>query len=90
MPELRTSALCDDTTIYKYLSEGLTLNSVVSGNLSIHGTGASHWLAGIDIDSFKQGNNTVGERVALAAASIGANVLSPVGTSYASPVADRE
>lgn len=40
MPELRTSALFDDTTIYKNPSEGKP------GNLTVHGTGASNWLAG--------------------------------------------
>ncbi|KAK1923970.1 hypothetical protein DB88DRAFT_510350 [Papiliotrema laurentii] len=79
-PSLRTSALCDDTTLYKPLSEGQ------DGNLTTHGVGASNWLAGIDIDSFE--GETVGERVARAAHSIKADFLSPVATSYASPVAD--
>jgi hypothetical protein len=72
-PSLRTSALCDDTTLYKPLSEGQ------DGNLTTHGVGASNWLAGIDIDSFE--GETVGERVARAAHSIKADFLSPVATS---------
>jgi GH25 family lysozyme M1 (1,4-beta-N-acetylmuramidase) len=48
----------------------------VAGNLTTHGTGPSNWLAGIDVDSFE--GSTVGERVARAAASIGADYLSPV------------
>nr|XP_019014794.1 uncharacterized protein I206_00880 [Kwoniella pini CBS 10737]OCF53575.1 hypothetical protein I206_00880 [Kwoniella pini CBS 10737] len=62
-PQLRTSALCDDST---------SMSSF---------TGPSNWLAGIDIDTFP--GNTVGERVARAAASIKADFLSPV---YASKV----
>lgn len=79
-PALRTSALCDDTTLWAY-PEGET-----TGNLSVHGTGPSAWLAGIDIDSFNA--STPAERAAQAAASIGADLLSPVGTSYASNVTD--
>ncbi|WVF70063.1 hypothetical protein IAT40_004850 [Kwoniella sp. CBS 6097] len=75
-PQLRTAALCDDTTLYKPLSVG------ENGNLTTHGQGASNWLAGIDIDSFE--GATVAERVARAAASINADILSPVATSYAS------
>ncbi|WWC58437.1 uncharacterized protein I303_100977 [Kwoniella dejecticola CBS 10117] len=75
-PQLRTSALCDDTTIYK------NLDGNKAGNLTTHGTGPSDWLAGIDIDIFP--GDTVGERVARAAASINADFLSPVATSYAS------
>ncbi|WVO17783.1 hypothetical protein L204_105481 [Cryptococcus depauperatus] len=75
-PTLRTSALCDDTTIYKRLSDG------TDGNLTTHGTGPSNWLAGIDIDSFQ--GDTIGERVARAAHSINADFLSPAATSYAS------
>ncbi|RSH89083.1 hypothetical protein EHS25_002749 [Saitozyma podzolica] len=75
-PSLRTSALCDDTTLYKPLASG------INGNLTTHGTGPSNWLAGIDIDSFP--GSSVGERVARAAHSIGADFLSPVATSYAS------
>ncbi|KAJ9099946.1 hypothetical protein QFC21_003953 [Naganishia friedmannii] len=80
LPSLRTSALCDDTTLYKPLSVGQ------DGNLTTHGNGPSNWLAGIDIDSFN--GSTVAERVVQAAASIGADFLSPVATAYASPVAD--
>lgn len=91
--------MCDDTTLYKPLSPG------VGGNLTTHGSGASNWLAGIDIDSFN--GSTVAERVGeslhvgksktpadlrsdpvQAAVSIGADFLSPVATSYASPVND--
>lgn len=79
-PTLRTAALCDDTTIYRNPVEG------VAGNLTTHGQGAGNWLAGIDIDTFE--GATVGERVARAAHSIKADFLSPVGTSYASPVPD--
>ncbi|ORY78424.1 PLC-like phosphodiesterase [Leucosporidium creatinivorum] len=80
MPSLRTSALCDDTTIWAY-PEGET-----TGNLTVHGNGPSNWLAGIDIDSFP--GSTPQERVAQAAASINADILSPVATSYASNVTD--
>ncbi|GAA5998714.1 uncharacterized protein JCM10292_007180 [Rhodotorula paludigena] len=82
LPSLRTSALCDDTTIYAY-PEGET-----TGNLTVHGEGAGKWLAGINIDDFE--GETIGERVARAAASIKADVLSPVATSYASPVASAD
>ncbi|KAL7414954.1 PLC-like phosphodiesterase [Mrakia frigida] len=80
IPSLRTSALFDDTTIYANPAPG------VGGNLSIHGDGPSNWLAGINIDSFN--GSTVQERVVLAAASIGADFVSPAGTSYASNVTD--
>ncbi|GAA6014165.1 hypothetical protein JCM10207_006119 [Rhodosporidiobolus poonsookiae] len=80
MPSLRTSALCDDTTIWAY-PEGAT-----TGNLSVHGTGPSNWLAGIDVDSFE--GETVGERVVRAAHSIKADFLSPTATSYASTAQD--
>lgn len=76
LPELRTSALCDDTTIYKNPSETTT------GNLTVHGQGAGNWLAGIDIDSFN--GSTVAERVVQAAVSINADLISPVGTAYSS------
>jgi hypothetical protein len=55
LPELRTSALCDDTTIYANPTVSTT------GNLTVHGKGPSNWLAGIDIDSFD--GATVAERV---------------------------
>lgn len=55
LPELRTSALFDDTTLWKYPEGAKT------GNLSTHGLGPSNWLAGIDIDSFN--GSTVAERV---------------------------
>ncbi|GAA5821688.1 hypothetical protein JCM11251_000971 [Rhodosporidiobolus azoricus] len=80
LPSLRTSALCDDTTIWPY-PEGET-----SGNLTVHGQGPAPWLNGLDIDTFE--GETVGERVARAAASVGADVLSPVATSYASESPD--
>jgi hypothetical protein len=54
------------------------------GNLTTHGVGASDWLAGIDIDTFE--GETIGERVARAAASIKADILSPVATSVSLPV----
>ncbi|KAL8276519.1 hypothetical protein RQP46_011067 [Phenoliferia psychrophenolica] len=79
MPELRTAALCADTTLWKELAPG------VPGNLTVHGSGPSNWLAGIDIDLFP---GTVGEKVALAAASIQADFLSPTGTSAASNTSD--
>jgi len=59
--------------VYKNPAEGVT------GNLTTHGVGPSNWLAGIDIDSFP--GDTIGERVARAAASINATFLSPVATS---------
>ncbi len=58
----------------------------IPGNLTTHGTGPGNWLAGIDIDSFN--GSTVAERVARAAASIDADVLSPVVVAYASTVND--
>lgn len=61
------------TAVYKALSAS------EPGNLTAHGVGASDWLAGIDIDSFE--GETIGERVARAAASIKADILSPVATS---------
>jgi len=60
-------------TVYKLLAPG------EPGNLTTHGTGASNWLAGIDIDTFP--GATIGERVARAAASINSTILSPVATS---------
>ncbi|GAA6031318.1 hypothetical protein JCM8097_005600 [Rhodosporidiobolus ruineniae] len=80
MPSLRTSALCDDTTIWAY-PEGAT-----TGNLSVHGTGPSNWLAGLDIDTFE--GETVGERVVRAAHAIKADIVSPTATSYASTAQD--
>ncbi|KAI5452417.1 hypothetical protein NCC49_000580 [Naganishia albida] len=80
LPSLRTSALCDDTTLYK------PLTPAAPGNLTAHGVGPSNWLAGIDVDSFN--GSTVAERVVQAAVSIGADFLSPVATAYASPVND--
>ncbi|GAA5895759.1 hypothetical protein JCM6882_001373 [Rhodosporidiobolus microsporus] len=80
LPSLRTSALCDDTTIWPYPAGETT------GNLTIHGTGPAPWLAGLDIETFE--GETVGERVAHAAASVNADILSPVATSYASAAAD--
>ncbi|CED84305.1 plc-like phosphodiesterase [Phaffia rhodozyma] len=80
IPDLRTSALCDDTTIYAHLASG------AAGNITTHGKGPSNWLAGIDIDSFN--GSTPNARVAQAAASIGADFISPVGTAYGSPVVD--
>ena len=59
------------------------LSASEPGNLTTHGVGASDWLAGIDIDSFQ--GETVGERVARAAASINADILSPVATSVRLP-----
>lgn len=56
------------------------------GNLTTHGKGPSDWLAGIDVDSFP--GSTVGERVARAAKSIKADILSPVVVAYASKVND--
>ena len=41
MPELRTSALFDDTTMWKNLA-----STGKAGNLTTHGEGASNWLAG--------------------------------------------
>lgn len=76
MPELRTSALADDTTLYQLYPNG------DYGNLSTHLPGPGNWLAGINIDSFN--GSTIGARVAQAAASIKADFLSPVGTAYAS------
>ncbi|KAK4053666.1 hypothetical protein OIV83_001322 [Microbotryomycetes sp. JL201] len=81
-PQLRTSALCDDTTLWAY-PEGAT-----TGNLTTHGSGPSNWLAGIDIDDKRFSGATPGERAAQAAASIKADILSPVGTSYASAESD--
>ncbi|KAM0792146.1 hypothetical protein ACM66B_004845 [Microbotryomycetes sp. NB124-2] len=81
-PQLRTSALCDDTTLWAYPAGGTT------GNLTTHGTGPSNWLAGIDIDDKQFTGATPGERAAQAAASIKADYLSPVGTSYASAESD--
>jgi hypothetical protein len=60
--------------------------NTTTGNLTVHGVGASNWLAGIDIDTFS--GSTIGERVARAAHSINADFLSPVATSYASLSAD--
>ncbi|ODN76586.1 hypothetical protein L202_05245 [Cryptococcus amylolentus CBS 6039] len=77
-PNLRTSALCDDTTIWANHENG------TKANLGNPGSGPSNWLAGIDIDKLE--GDTVGERVARAAASINADFLSPVATSYASNV----
>ncbi|KAI9639087.1 Glycerophosphoryl diester phosphodiesterase [Dioszegia hungarica] len=80
-PTLRTAALCDDTTLYR------NPTATTTGNLTVHGTGPSNWLAGIDIDSLQ--GATVGERVARAAKSIKADILSPVGSAaYASVVQD--
>lgn len=72
---VRATGVADLTrkSVYKPLAPG------VNGNLTTHGTGSSNWLAGIDIDSFP--GSTVGERVARAAHSIGADFLSPVATS---------
>lgn len=53
-----------------------------TGNLTVHGQGPSNWLAGLDIDSFQ--GATIGERVARAAASIKADILSPVGSAAVS------
>ncbi|KAK4048735.1 hypothetical protein OIO90_005728 [Microbotryomycetes sp. JL221] len=80
IPELRTSALCDDTTLWRY-PDGET-----TGNLTTHGTGPGNWLAGIDIDDFD--GATPQERAVQAAASIKADYISPVGTAYASEVDD--
>ncbi|WVW82130.1 hypothetical protein I302_104135 [Kwoniella bestiolae CBS 10118] len=71
--QLRTSALVDDSTIYKQLPSGS------GGNLTVHGTGPSNWLAGIDIDTFP--GDTIAERVARAAASINADFISPSVTA---------
>lgn len=46
----------------------------------------SVWQAGLDINSFPGG--TLGERIANAAASIGATILSPAATDNATPVPD--
>ncbi|WWC86085.1 uncharacterized protein L201_000956 [Kwoniella dendrophila CBS 6074] len=75
-PQLRTSALCDDSTLYKVYPDGK------AGNLTTHASGPSNWLAGIDIDTFP--GETIGERVARAAASIGVDFLSPSATASAS------
>lgn len=52
------------------------------------GESASPWLAGINLDAFN--GPTLGEKIAEAAYSINANILSPVATSELSPVADPD
>ncbi|WWD09248.1 hypothetical protein V865_007370 [Kwoniella europaea PYCC6329] len=79
-PQLRTSALFDDSTIYKQLPNGS------GGNLTTHGTGPSNWLAGLDIDTFP--GDTIAERVVRAAASINADLISPSVTAGASLAVD--
>ncbi|WRT64593.1 uncharacterized protein IL334_001526 [Kwoniella shivajii] len=70
-PELRTSALCADSTLYKG-----------GGNLTSHQRGPSGMVAGIDVDSFP--GDTVCERVVRAAHSFGADYISPTETAAAS------
>ncbi|SCV67012.1 BQ2448_5658 [Microbotryum intermedium] len=54
-----------------------------TGNLTTHGVGAGNWLGGVDSDTFS--GSTPQERVAQAAASIKADVLSPVWNGVRKP-----
>ena len=78
--EVLISALVDDTTIYDNQVDYPGSSSAALGfkaNLST-------WLAGIEWEKFP--GDTVGAKIAYAAKSIKADILSPVVQAYSSPV----
>ncbi|KAK9893671.1 PLC-like phosphodiesterase [Cystobasidium minutum MCA 4210] len=70
LPALATSALADDTTIHARVGE-IAARS-----------GPSDWLGGLNIDDFQ--GDTVAAKLVRAAASIGADILSPSAVSSSS------
>lgn len=78
--EVGIAALVDDTTIYDNQKDYPGSSSTALG----FKPNISTWLAGVDWQSMP--GDTVGAKIAQAAKSIGANILSPVATAYSSNV----
>jgi glycerophosphoryl diester phosphodiesterase len=78
--EVEIAALVDDTTIDNNQTNYPGSSSAALG----FAPNISTWLAGVDWESMP--GETVGEKIAHAAKSIGATILSPVVKAYSSPV----